>query len=237
METTNERPNNHIQKNFLVTDQLRNKCLFLFLMLSSVFAGCSNNKSQSKLVIDTTEHISKNPKSSIKAITSFILRDSLISFLNRCKIVSVNKQASIPFNKLKYNKVIAYNYDGVDGEHVFRIVENNKLILKIKQQRQLNQKQVDDLTNWLGAISTYGGTYAFCFEPNLGIVFYYNNKIAANISISTGCNFLDSSVPISATKAKTIEISKDHKYPAKGFSKIGNERLISLAKDLNLSLR
>ena len=93
-----------------------------------------------------------------------------------------------------------------------------------------------NLTNWLGTISTYGGTYAFCFEPHLGIVFYYNNKIITNISISIECNFLDSSVPIQATQAKSIQISKDYKYPAKGFSKTGSQEIASLANDLNFGI-
>jgi hypothetical protein len=219
-----------------MTNQFRNKCLLLFLVVSLISTRCSNNDGESKLALDTTGHKIKNPRLFRKVTTAYLSQDTLTSFLYRCKIINANKRARLPFNKFKYDKVIAYDYDGVDGEHVFRIVENNKLVLKIKQQQQLNQKQVDDLTNWLGAISTYGGTYAFCFEPHFGIVFYYNNKIIANISISMGCNFLDSSVPIPATKATSIEISKDYKYPAKGFSKIGSQRFILLAKDLNFSI-
>jgi len=220
-----------------MTDQFRNRYFLLLLLLSLISTRCSNNEGESKLVLNTTGNKLKNPTSPGKRTTAYLSQDTLTSFLYRCKIINVNKRARPPFSKLKYNKVIAYNYDGVDGEHVFRIVENNKLVTRIKQQRQLNQKQVDDLTNWLGAISTYGGTYAFCFEPHLGIVFYNNNKIIANISIAIGCNFLDSSVPIPATKAKNIEISKGHTYSAKGFSEVGSKKLIALAKELNFSIQ
>ena len=219
-----------------MTNQFRNRYLLLFILLLFISIRCSNNKGESKLVLNTKGDKLKNPTTLRIATTAYLSQDTLISFLYRCKIINANKQAHRPFKKLKYNKVIAYDYDGVDGEHAFRIVENNKLVARIKRQQQLNQKQVDDLTNWLGAISTYGGTYAFCFEPHLGIVFYYNNKITANISIAIGCNFLDSSVPIPATNAKSIEISKGHTYPAKGFSEVGSKKLITLAKELNFSI-
>jgi len=65
--------------------------------------------------------------------TAYLSPDTLTSFLYRCKIINANKRARPPFNKVKYNKVVAYDYDGADGEHVFRIVENNKLVFKIKQ--------------------------------------------------------------------------------------------------------
>jgi hypothetical protein len=217
--------------------QFRNKYLLLFVLLSFITARCSNNEGESKPALNTAGNKLKNMPSSSKVTTSYLPLDTLASFLYKCKIIKANKRAGSPFNKLKYNKVIAYNYDGVDGEDVFKIVDDNKLVARVKQQRQLNQKQVDDLTQWLGAISTYGDTYAFCFEPRLGIVFYNNDKITAHISISINCNFLESSVPIPATTAKSIEISNDYKYPAKGFSKMGSQRLISLAKDLNLSLQ
>ncbi|HEY4325894.1 MAG TPA: hypothetical protein VGN20_18025 [Mucilaginibacter sp.] len=176
------------------------------------------------------------PTSSQTNSIKYISQDALTAFVKEGFIVVSNKKANRPFNLLHYNKVIAYDYDSENGESNLNIVENNRLVLKIKKQKQLNQKQVDQLTDLLGSNSTYGNTYAFCFVPHLGIVFYYNDKIIMSVSISIGCNFLNSSVPIPATKAKYIEIDKDYKYPAEGFSKKGRLRFILLAKDLKFSI-
>ena len=201
--------------------KLKSKCFLLLLALTLI--RCSNNKERSEVAADASIKTASVP---------YISQHSLTSFLHLCKTIIPNKGAKKPFNKLRYDKVIAYDYDGANGEHIFEIVESGKLVSRIKKQVQLSQIQVDDLTNLLGAPSTYGRGYAFCYEPHFGIVFYLDNKITAHISIAIGCNRLRSSIPILATSKNFIRIGKGYKYPAEGFSEMGSQKLVSLCKDL-----
>lgn len=207
----------------------------LFLVISLVFAfiliGCSNsnNKTTSTISNDSTNV----QTASIQDTFAAIKEDSII--LNHTKDISVSKKANTPFNKLDYNKVIAYDYEGGKGEGVINIITNGKLAPTVKQQKELTQEQIDGLTNYLGANTTYGGNKAFCFDPHLGIVFYKDSKVVAHISICLECNYLASSIKIPATEVKKFKMGDDFEYPAEGFSKLGRQKINALCKQLNFS--
>lgn len=204
-------------------------------VIAFLLLGCSHEKNNERTKADSLHLSSQIPVPQIKL--KYISSDSLISFINKAHSIEVNKQAGRPFNELRYNKVIAYDYNGENGESHLNIVENNKLVLQIKKQKELNQRQVDLITNLLSANSTYGNTYAFCFVPHLGIVFYFNHKIVMSVSVSIGCNFLESSLPIPATNVHKISISSNYKYSAKGFSKKSSQDLINFVKVMNFTLQ
>jgi hypothetical protein len=209
--------------------------LLIGLVLTWILTGCSNsdNKTSSTTTIDTTKvQIPLPPKRNTVAT---LKEDSRTSFVNRTKEISTSKKANKPFNKLDYNKVIAYDYEGGKGEGGINIITDGKLAPTVKQQKELTQEQVDDLTNYLGANSTYGGNKAACFDPHLGIVFYKDRKIVAHISICLECNYLSSSIKIPATAVKKFKIGDDFEYPAEGFSKLGRQKINSLCKQLNFS--
>ncbi len=160
---------------------------FIFILaiwlLTSIFTGCSNTENK------TTE-ITTNDTARVQTLApperdtiATIKQNSMILFIDHAKKIDISKRANIPFNKLDYNKVIAYDYDGGKGEGVIDIISNGKLAQTVKQQKELTQEQIDDLTNYLGANSTYGGSKAFCFEPHLGIVFYKDSKVVAHLRV------------------------------------------------------
>jgi len=188
------------------------------------------NNSQADSLTDKPSSIQRRQKN----FATEISQDSLTSFLIKAQEITLDKKVSSPFNGLQCNKVIAYEYQGNRGEEVIDIVNNGELAPTIKQQKALSQHQVKVLATLLGANSTYGNTYAFCFAPHLGIVFFDDTKVVAHITISLDCNRLRSSIVIPATKVKQIEIDKDHNYPAEGFSKVGRQKIISFFKELNL---
>jgi hypothetical protein len=205
------------------------------LGLTSLWTGCSNsdNKTISSGATDTIKI--QSPLLPKRDTIFNITQDSTTPFVGQTKKVFVNKKANKPFNKLDYNKVIAYDYEGGKGEGVIDIITDGKLAPTVKQQKELTQEQVDGLTNYLGANSTYGGSKAFCFDPHLGIVFYKDNKIVAHISICLECNYLSSSIKIPAAEVKKIKIGDDFEYPAEGFSKLARQKINSLCKQLNFS--
>ena len=215
-----------------MTKQTNSIFLVTGLGLSLVLTGCSNydHKTTATTTIDTTKvQIPPPPK---RDVVASIKEDITTLFPNQKKEISVSKKANRPFNKLDYNKVIAYEYQGGKGEG---IIINGKLATNVKQQKELTQEQIDSLTNYLGANSTYGGNKAFCFNPHLGIVFYKDCEVVAHISICLECNYLISSINIPATEVKKIKIGDDYEYPAEGFSKLGRQKINSLCKQLNFS--
>ena len=207
--------------------------LLIGLVLTWVSTGCSNsdNKTSDKTTIDIT----KVPPPPGRSTVVTINEDSSNLFLSQTKEISASKKANRPFNKLVYNKVIAYDYEGGKGEGVIEIITDGKIAPTVKKQKELTQEQVDGLTNYLGANSTYGGTKAFCFDPHLGIVFYKDSKVVAHVSICLECNYLSSSIKIPATEVNKIKIGDDYEYPAEGFSKSGRQKINSLCKQLTFS--
>lgn len=199
-------------------------------MLTACFN--SDNETTNKPTLDSLKNQSiQQPKDTIVNTSG----DSTTCIATKTNEICINKNANRPFNKLDYNKVIAYDYEGGKGEGVIDIVTNEKLAPTVKQHKNLTQQQVDDLTNYLGANSTYGGGKAFCFDPHLGIVFYKDNNVVAHVSICLECNYLHSSIKIPATEVTKIKISDDYEYFADGFSKLGRQKINSLCRQLNFT--
>lgn len=138
-----------------------------------------------------------------------------------------------PFDSLRYNKVVAYEYLGQEGRtEQLLIVENGKLISTVTKQVELSSQQIKQLTTLLSSESTYGGDKAFCFIPRMGIVFYNDNEAVANVSICFECNYLISSIHIPATEAHKIFITEDYSAPAEGFSENGKRTLMDFCREL-----
>lgn len=66
--------------------------------------------------------------------------------------------------------------------------------------------------------AAYGKTKAACFDPHLGVVYYRNNSIVANIDVCLDCSFLISSESIPAMSYHKIYVLEDYSYSAEGFS-------------------
>jgi hypothetical protein len=209
----------------------------VFALFVSIFSSCSgNHKEQESAILpsDTIVQEAPEPQPSYPTFITGISQDSLLAYLGMAKEVKPNRKARRPFKQLRYDKVIAYEYQGSAGEHVIEIVEDLKLASTVKKQAQLTQDQVNYITNLLGSDSTYGESYASCFNPEFGIVFFDGSKIAFHTSICLGCNLLRSSKVIPATRAKYIKIGDDYQYPAEGFSDSGGQKLVDFFKDLKI---
>lgn len=217
------------------TRQTNNIFLISALIMTLILTRCSDSHHTTTVTttIDTTK-IQTSLTSKPETIV-IIREDRAELFPKKAKEINVNKKANRPFNKLDYNKVIAYDYEGGKGKGVVNIISNDKLAPTVRQQKELTQEQIDYVTNFLGDNSTYGSGIASCFDPHLGLVFYKDSKIVAHISICLECNHLSSSVKIPAEEVRKIKIGDDYEYPAKGFSKSGRRKINFLCRQLNFS--
>jgi hypothetical protein len=145
-----------------------------------------------------------------------------------------------PFDTLKYDKVIAYDYDGMSGRE---IVKDGELIKpaqyrgRIFGQKELNREQVQRFHRILRDTASFGNSTAACFDPHLGIVYYYKGKIKGYISICIDCNYLRASASIPASLAKKIYYGpeSDNFLYANGFSRPTRKKLNDFCKELKFT--
>ncbi|MFD2566543.1 hypothetical protein [Pseudotenacibaculum haliotis] len=138
-----------------------------------------------------------------------------------------------PFKDLKYDKVVAFEYQGEGGLQIQKALKKESS--KITKRAMLSKEQTKALENIIISPKSYGNTTASCFDPHFAIVYYKNDKVLASVSICLDCNYLISSVEIPATKHKMIKVSDDYSYPAKGFSKEARKQLHSYIKALGFT--
>ena len=92
------------------------------------------------------------------------------------------------FNKINYDKIIAYELDEkIKGFIVDVGILNTKII---KSQKELSSAQIDSLQNFLSFTEKTKEVFGKeCYNQHrLGIVYYLNDKIVACFSISPTCN-------------------------------------------------
>jgi len=140
---------------------------------------------------------------------------------------------SNPFKKLKYDKVVAYEYQGEGRLLIENCLKNE--IEKINKTITLTKEQTDRLENILTSEKGYGNSTMSCFDPHFAIIYYLNEKIVGTINICLDCNYLISSEKIPATELKMIKISDDYSYPAKGFSKNTRKEIYDYIKGIGFT--
>ena len=165
----------------------------------------------------------------------YLSEKQLLDFIKKTEPFEIKEKLNPPFNTFKFNKVIAYDYEGVEEPYgsVFDI--NHKFIDIIESQKELTKSQTLDLINFLTNTKTYGGSTAACFNPHLGFVFFQNNNPVFHMDICLDCNYLISSQEIPAQKFKKVRDGNGTEvYSLIGFSNYGKDKIMNLGKQLNL---
>lgn len=205
------------------------KNIFILLLL---YLSCSNSthktvKTESyesfKKNIDFKNDTIKKPTTD----TQFIKRDSIYKFLALIKDTVLPPKNCKPFDTLKFNKAVAYEFDG-RREKFFVFKNKSQTVIR---QTALKQKEVNNLCKLFSSKSSYGGITAACFEPHLCICFFQNNKCVMEISICLSCNYLDTTIEIPATKSFPVKYD-DHTSYRIGFNKIAQKKLKSFCSTL-----
>ena len=165
---------------------------------------------------------------------TFLDISELINYRNKTETISVKNTFSKPFDKVDFDKVIAYDYLGSEEPDPSIFNEKGGFNNVVLKQKALSEKQVISIINTLSSKKTYGAPTAACFNPHLAFVFYKNNKSVFVVDICLGCNYLTSTEEIPAMYQHVVNKGKeDEYYIDRGFSKKGKSKLIALCKDLD----
>jgi len=145
-------------------------------------------------------------------------------------------QINNPFLTLKFDKVIMYDFEPSGGKGCSIVENNGQLTKNLKKQVQLDKQTWTNLDKKLGDKKSFGGGTAACYDPHLGFVYYFKNKIVGHITICMDCNRLNSSLNIPAQKQGKVKLSDNsYEYPGTGMSKSFQQFLKSLLKKNSFS--
>ena len=205
-----------ILKNFLLI-------IFVILFLNLVVSCKSNEKTKSRNEI-------LKPKVNN---SEYLNESELENYIIKSKEIKLKSTYQKPFDTLRFNKIIAYDFEGSEEPNPSVINQKNNFTSVILKQKYLNNVQSNKLIETLTDETTYGESTAGCFNPHLGFVFYNNNKVVYVVDVCLDCNYLISESEIPAMVKKKINIGTEDEYPAIGFSKIGKNKIRGISKELD----
>jgi len=214
-----------LKKIFLMT-------LFIAFSLT-MFSSCQTN-TENKDRVENGDKIILTPPAPEWVDTSKTLKEKiLIDFIAIAKTVKPNLKNGAPFDKLNYDKVIAYDFEGSEEPYPGVIDEKGKFVPVVLGQQFLSQKQADKILSTLASRSSFGEATAACFRPHFALVFYKDNKMLNQINICLDCNYLISDIAIPAETHKKVNAGSKDEYAITGFTTSGKKAIIDLCKQLN----
>lgn len=158
--------------------------------------------------------------------------DVLLDYTTKASTIQPNYKNGVPFDKLDYDKIIAYDFEGSEEPYPSVIDKQGNFVPTILAQKALSQIQADKILSTLTKKSTYGEGTAACFIPHFALVFYRNNKKVNQINICLDCNYLISEINIPAEKHLKVNRGTEEEYALIGFTKSGKSEIIKLCKEL-----
>lgn len=219
--------------NFFIRMKLFND-MYRFIIIGSVFLIFSCQEKT-----ETIKEIPQEEKSWSAELEKrkTLSETTLLSYLKTAKTVKPNSLNGVPFNKLDYDKIIAYEFQGDEEANLAVINEDGKFIPIIEKQHFLTQEQADKIISALTEKSSYGESSAFCFNPNFGLVFFKGNDKINQINICLSCNDSTSEIDIPARRHKVFNKGTVDEYTATGFTPKGKAAIVDLCKELNFSYK
>lgn len=161
---------------------------------------------------------------------------ALLDYIQITPIIQPKVSNGAPFDKLDYNKIIAYDFEGEEEAYPNVIDERKgKFVPVILRQQFLTQKQADNILSTLTKSSAYGETTAACFQPHFALVFFKDDKKVNQISVCLDCNYLESEIAIPAQTYKKVNKGTKEEYALIGFSKTGRKAIIDLCTELKFT--
>lgn len=204
----------------------------IFFGLAFFIFSCQTKIENSNTISE--EKTEEPPPPPLRIDTSKTLKEkTLLAYIPAAGLIRPDPKNGIPFDKLDYDKIIAYDYEGNEEEYFNVINEKGKFIPAIIKQQSLTQEQADRILSVLTRNSAYGGSTAACFRPHLALVFFKENKKINEIDICLDCNYLISDIEIPAVTHKKVNAGTEHEYAMTGFTDSGKAAIIDLCKELN----
>lgn len=205
--------------------------LMAFIAFAIFFNSCnSTTKKKDEQVVEEVKP--PLPPGNDKNI-SYLNVDTLQSLIKSTPTFTITGKFKTPFDKLVFNKVMAYDFDGSEEPYPSIFEGNNKFIPIIEKQKALTKSQAKELIDLLTSTTTYGEATAACFNPHLAFVFYNNELPVLTVNICLDCNYLIASEKIPAMEFKKINKGTENEYSAEGFSRKGKARIKRLGKQLD----
>ena len=126
--------------------------------------------------------------------------------------LSADGQTNMPLSLPEFDKVVIYDFE--DQDENLSLVDGNGALskaMKIKKQVQLDQITIKKLNSTIRDKRSYRQVKADCFEPHLGLIWYFKGKIAMVLSVCMDCNVLRSNIYIPARhKGRTANSSRPY---------------------------
>lgn len=214
-------------KTFLTT-------LYLVLYLT-IIVSCQTTTKQNDTEIKA-DTIQSTARPSSWVDTSKTLKEKTLNdYIFSAKTVIPNLKNGQPFDKLGYDKIIAYDFAGSEEPYFSVINSQGKFVPVVLGQQFLSQVQADKILSTLASKLTYGEATAACFQPHFALVLYKNNKMTNQISICLDCNYLISDLVIPAETHKKVNEGTKNEYAITGFTEKGKKAIIDLCKELNFT--
>ncbi|WP_130735037.1 hypothetical protein [Flavobacterium sp. J27] len=203
-----------------------------YLLLLVLFFSCKQKENSTVLDWQTVSKDTLVSEVSSKYLSESELQQFLI---NRPSFVITNTKYKAPFDSLKFNKVIAYDFDGMEEGDLHVVVDKgNYFSPVVLRQKELTLEQINLFINFITKPETYGEGTKSCFQPHLGVVFYQNEKAIFEIDICLDCNYLIATTEIPAMNHKKMILNDITEYSLIGFSKQGKRNIINFCKSLDL---
>jgi hypothetical protein len=136
--------------------------------------------------------------------------------------------------KLDFDQVKAYDFNGRrENVSILRIMRRRQYSLVSKDtliSKELAKKFITIVTD----TNTYGQSFAACFEPSLGFIFFKENKAIYEINVCLDCNSLQASSAINAVNHHIYidTVNSTNSYFNFGFSKTGQQAIIDFCKEI-----
>lgn len=207
-------------------------CIALCL---TIITSCQTTTQQNNTE-EKSDTIPKIPPPPPKVDKSKTLKEKvLIDYISSAKLVKPNPKIGQPFDKLDYDKVIAYDFAGSEEPYPAVIDRQGKFVPVVLGQQYLSQEQADKILSTLTSKSTYGEGTAACFQPHFALVFYKDNKMISQINICLDCNYLISDIEIPAETHIKVNTGTKDEYSLTGFTDKGKKGIRDLCKELNFT--
>jgi hypothetical protein len=158
---------------------------------------------------------------------------SLVLFLTT--VCSLSAQTKNPFQNLKFDKVIFYDFEENAEKGSFIVDNNGKPLQRLIKQVQPDTTTIKALNSKLGDKRSYGHGTAACFDPHCGFVYFLKGKPIAQVTICLGCNRLRSTIEIPAQKQGKHGQGKDAYYLFDGLSKSFRQYINNTLRKYNFS--
>ena len=204
------------------------------MLCLTLLQSCQTTTKQTEK--ERKDTISKTPSQPEWVDTTKTLKEKLLGdYISKAKTIKPNPINGKPFDKLDYDKLIAYDFAGSEEPYPAVIDRQGKFVPVILGQQYLSQEQADNILSTLTNKSTYGEATAACFQPHFAMVFYKENKMINQINVCLDCNYLISDIAIPAVTHKKVNAGTKDEYAITGFTEKGKKAIKDLCKELNFT--